>query len=102
MLRSFIKTLLTLWGFLPGAILTLRGVIETSEKVHFDTQFPHGHEKIVNLVNGLLYIATEYTGLYILFCPFLAFLWALIVAEPKAVSKRRFDERKNSRIGKRR
>jgi hypothetical protein len=96
---SFIKSLIALYGFLPGSILSLHGLIQAGERVGFDKKHVESHIKIVNFTSDLLYIATENWGLYAVFCPLLAFLWALVVAEPKVASKRRFAERKKARIG---
>lgn len=84
-----------------GAIGGLIGLIAASEKTGFDKLNPAHHEKFVSLNNWLLYVAAEHWLGYILACAFLSAIWALIVVEPKVVSKTAFNDRRNKRIGKR-
>jgi hypothetical protein len=100
--RSFVRSAIGLFTFGPGFLGTIRGFIEASEKVGFDKNHPSNHAKLVSLLNDLLYIATEHWPLYIIVVLLLAFFWAVIVAEPKAASKRKFRDRKRARIGTRR
>lgn len=83
-------------------MLGLRGLIEAAEKVGFDKKYPGHFEEMVNLLNTLLYLATEHWPLYIIVVVGLAFFWALVVAEPKAASKREFQQRRKARIGTKR
>jgi hypothetical protein len=74
-----------------GGLFALR---EAANKAGFEKQYPASHEKLVNSLNYLIYILVEYALGYVILCALAAFIWTLMVTEPKAQSKRKFDERR--------
>jgi preprotein translocase subunit SecY len=98
--RAFAISTAYLLGVLPSAIIGLGGIIAAAQATGFDNLKPQLHEKLTRFTNALLEFAIEHWLLYIIVCVALGFFWALFVAEPKRVSKRRFQNRRSKRIGK--
>lgn len=94
MFRVFLTSLCKFLPVLPAIAGSLYALRETAAKAGFDGQFPTTHEKFANSINYLVYILVEHTIWYVIFCALAAFIWTLIVAEPKAVSKRKFEDRR--------
>jgi hypothetical protein len=94
MFVNFCKSFLTVLSSVPLAVVSLFGLREAANKAGFETQYPATHVKLVNSLNYLIYILIEYTFGYVIFCALVAFIWALIVMEPKSQSKRKFDQRR--------
>ncbi|WP_035679507.1 hypothetical protein [Bradyrhizobium liaoningense] len=94
MFRVFLTSLCKFVPVLPVISGSLYALREAAAKAGFDAQFPVTHDKFTKSVNYLVYILVEHTIWYVIFCALAAFIWALIVAEPKAVSKRKFEERR--------
>ena len=78
------------------------GFVTAAKSTGFDKSNPAQYNELRLFVRDLLKIATIYWLGYIIICAGLAFFWALMVAEPRVASKRRFDERRSKRIGKKR
>lgn len=94
MLRIFLVRLVSFCGAVPGATGSAYGLLAAADRVGFDRQFSPTHEKLANFLNHLIYLMVEYWPPYLIACAIAAFLWTLIIAEPKAVAKRKFKERR--------
>ncbi|OQW60728.1 MAG: hypothetical protein A4S14_02870 [Proteobacteria bacterium SG_bin9] len=93
MLRSF----LTYWFSFslagPAGLAAAFGLVEGSQKIGFDKKYSRTHQKLVNFLNDLVYYSIEHWFWYLSITALAAFMWALIVAEPKAVSKCKYHDR---------
>jgi hypothetical protein len=49
---------------------------------------------VAYFLNYLIYVLVEHTFPYLYFTAFSAFVWTLIIAEPKADAERKFKERR--------
>ncbi|WP_315734124.1 hypothetical protein [Bradyrhizobium sp. SZCCHNR1093] len=94
MFRQFLIYCVAFTGFPPTAIGSGYGLLAAADKADFDKQFPGAHEKLVNFLNYMIYVMVEHTFPYVMLCALAAFIWVLIIAEPKAVAKRNFKERR--------
>jgi hypothetical protein len=94
MFRDFCKSFCTFLTALPGTTLGLFGLREAGNRAGFETHYPATHQKLVNHLNYLIYILVEYALGYVILCALAAFVWALIVMEPKTHSKRKFEKRR--------
>jgi hypothetical protein len=94
MLASFCKSFVAFLTSIPLAVGSLFALREAANRAGFEKQYPAAHQKLVNSLNYLIYILVEYAAGYILLCALVAFIWALIVAEPKTVAKRKFEKRR--------
>lgn len=54
----------------------------------------NAHEKLASFLNYLIYLMVEHWPAYIIVCAGAAFIWVLIVAEPKAAEKRKLKARR--------
>jgi hypothetical protein len=94
MLRTFFIYFVPFSASVPGGAASGYALMAAADRADFGTQFPATHEKLAYFLNYLLYITVEHTFPYLLVCALAAFIWALIIAEPKAVAKRKFKERR--------
>lgn len=94
MLRSFLIYWAVFTAAVPGAMGSIFALLEAADKTGFALKYPPTHEKLVNSLNYLIYILTEYWPGYAILCALAAYIWALIVVEPKAKSKRKFEQRR--------
>lgn len=95
MLRDFCLSFVKFVGVLPGAAASLFALREAAERAGFAKKYPTSHEKLANAVNYLVYILVEHAVAYALFCALAAFIWTLIVMEPKTTSKRNSEKRRS-------
>ena len=104
MLRSFGTIFWKHLLVLPAGLAGLFSIIQAADKTEYAKRSPKNYEKLVNSYNKLLDIFVEHWPLYIILCALTAYIWALVVAEPKAISKRSFDAKRKKlggRVGKR-
>lgn len=94
MLKNFLTSFVSCLTAMPLATASLFALREAANRAGFETQYPAAHHKLVNSLNYLIYILVEYTFGYVILCGLVAFIWALIVMEPKSQSKRKFDQRR--------
>lgn len=94
MLRLFLVHFVWFSGAIPGGTASGYALMAAADKAGFATQFPGAHEKLANFLNYLMYVMVEYWPPYLMCTALAAFLWALIVAEPKAKAARKFKERR--------
>lgn len=94
MLQNFLRSFVTFLVSIPAALGTVFTVREAANKVGFDKVFPATNEKLVSALNSLIYVLVEYCLGYVLLCLLAAYIWALIVSEPKSQSKRRLEQRR--------
>jgi hypothetical protein len=94
MFRGFCLSFCKFVPVLPGIAAALFALREAANRAGFEKQFPASHEKLVSYVNYLVYILIEHIIGYVIFCALAAFIWTLIVMEPKTTSKRNFDKRR--------
>ncbi|WFU67717.1 hypothetical protein [Bradyrhizobium brasilense] len=94
MLRSWLTYWAVFLAAVPGATGSIFALLEAANKTGFATNYPASHEKLVNSLNYLMYLLAEYWPGYAILCALAAFIWALIVVEPKAKSKRKYGERR--------
>jgi preprotein translocase subunit SecY len=94
MFRDFCKSFCSFLIFLPGVAASLFGLREAANRAGFEAQYPPTHQKLVNSLNYLIYILVEYALGYVIVCALAAFIWTLIVMEPKTQSKRKFEKRR--------
>jgi hypothetical protein len=85
---------------LPGAVAAVYGLTQASEKFGFDKSNPDLHQNLLQCGKTLLALLVGYWEGYILLCVFLGTLWAIVVAEPKHISKREFRRRISNRSGR--
>jgi hypothetical protein len=94
MLRNFLIYFCSFSAAVPGGAGSSYLLLEAADRAGFQKQYPAAHQKLVNFLNYLIYILVEYAIPYLLFCALVALLWTLIIAEPKAQSKRKFNNRR--------
>jgi hypothetical protein len=95
--KQFCKSTATFSGFFPAATTATYGLIQGSEHTGFDKKFPNDYQKLLNLYNTLVHLLVEYFIWYIILSGVMGFIWALIVAEPRASSKSRYAEQRKFR-----
>ena len=93
MFRTFCIYFSSFTAFFPGATASGYGLLAAAEKAKFDTQFPSAHEKLATFLNTLMYVFAEHTFPYLCFTALAALIWTLIIAEPKALAKRKHKDR---------
>jgi hypothetical protein len=94
MLRTFLLYFVPFSGSLPSFAGSGYALMAAADTAGFDRQFHPTHEKLAYFLHYLIYVLVEHTFPYLLACALAAFMWVLIIAEPKAMAKRKFKERR--------
>jgi hypothetical protein len=94
MLRTFLLYFVPFSGSAPTFAGSGYTLMAAADAAGFDKQFHATHEKLAYFLHYLIYITVEHTFPYLLACALAAFIWAIIIAEPKAVAKRKFKEQR--------
>lgn len=97
MLAIFLKAFGTIFAALPGAVAVVYGLIQAAEKTNFQKTHPEHFKKLSNFNNDLIWLLVEYWIAHIIWSATLALIWTLLVAEPKAASKRQFEGKRGNR-----
>jgi hypothetical protein len=100
--KEFLKALLKVVLAGPSLIGVCIGLSTAAKESGFSKSSPEDYANLLSLIKILLRVVIDNAVGYIAFCAILAFLWVLIVTEPKVKSKRRFDERRRKRLGDKR
>lgn len=87
---SFFRFFLTVLGITAF----LWGLREAAAYAGLDHIMPATYARLSNWVNHLVSFWFDHAFLFVVVCAFAAYIWVLIVVEPRTVSKRQFEKRR--------
>jgi hypothetical protein len=98
MIKTIVLSTLKIAGAFPVFVGIMYGLLQAGKETDFEHAHPALYRNLVDFINFLLAFLVEHWLLWLSFSALLGFAWALIVAEPRATSKREFDRQRKQKL----